>query len=324
MLDVVALGELLIDFSHIGTSSKNNDLFEANPGGAPANVLACLAKLGMKTGFIGKVGDDLFGKKLQLALEDASISTEGLIMDKNLNTTLAFIHLDDDGERDFTFYREHSADIYLYPEDINLEMLNTRIFHFGSLSLTDEPARTATKYALSKVNKEHTLVSYDPNLRPRLWKNLKQAKMQILDVMEEADVVKLSDEELEFLTGSKDLAKGCEVLVKKYNLHMIFVTLGAKGCYYKVGTLDGFVPGFSVKTIDTTGAGDAFFGGVLYKILQSRKTLSEWNHEKMIDTSLFANAVGALTTTKRGAISAIPSLEDILSFLSLESTTLDN
>jgi fructokinase len=319
MFDVVALGELLMDVTHIGQSQQKNDLFEANPGGAPANVVGCLAKLGLKVGFIGKVGNDHFGYRLKDALEGMGVCTKGLVMDQEARTTLAFVHLLANGERAFTFYRGYGADTLLRPDEIDPSMFNTRVVHFGSLSLTDEPARSATLYALHEARKRNVLVSYDPNLRPRLWRGLGEARQAILSVMDQADIVKVSEEELEFLTGIDDVVAGSRRMFSDYNLKMLLVTLGDRGCYFRTAGLEDHVPGFAVSTVDTTGAGDAFLGGILYGILSHRKRLQEWDREDVTAAVRFANAVGALSTTKNGAIPAMPSLEEIHRFLACAS-----
>lgn len=311
MFDVVALGELLIDFTPAGISENGNVLFERNPGGAPANVVACLATLGKRTGFVGKVGDDDFGRFLRQVLIDRGISTQGLLLDVGEQTTLAFVHLQPDGERSFSFYRRPGADTRLRPDEIPPEMLDTRIFHFGSLSLTAEPARSATKAALRLVRDKNILISYDPNLRPPLWQSLDEARGEMLDVMHMADLVKISLEELEFLTGSTDLEGASQSLQQDYDLKMLLVTLGKEGCYYRLGDLCGHVPGFKVQSIDATGAGDAFLGAILFQILKLDKDLTDWTGEDLIRSVRFANATGALATTKKGAIPAMPSLDEI-------------
>lgn len=311
MYDVVALGELLIDFTPEGKSENGNMLFERNPGGAPANVLACLAKLGKRTSFIGKVGEDEFGRFLRQVLIDKGIAVDGLAMDREVNTTLAFVHLQADGERSFSFYRNPGADTRLKPEEIKEEMFDARIFHFGSLSLTDEPARSATITALNMAKDTKLLVSYDPNLRPHLWPNLDEARTQILSVIDQADIVKVSGEELKFLTDSEDIKDGSERLYQEYGLRMLLVTLGKDGCYYRLGDFCGQVPGFKVNTIDTTGAGDAFLGGILFQIFQRENKIEHWTAEEIAMSVEFANAIGALVTTRKGAIPAMPNLAEI-------------
>lgn len=322
MSDVVALGEVLIDFTPAGSSENGNVLFECNPGGAPANVLACLAKLHKQTSFIGKVGDDQFGQFLRDVLINKGISTEGLVVDTQVNTTLAFVHLQEDGERSFSFYRKPGADTNLKPEEVKEAMLNTRIFHFGSLSLTDEPARSATLAALRYAKAKNALVSYDPNLRPALWPTLDEARTQILRVMDQADIVKISGEELAFLTECEDIQLGSEKLCQEYRLSMLLVTLGKEGCYYRVGALSGQVPGFEVRTIDATGAGDAFLGGILFQILERDKDLTQWTAEEIWTSVQFANAIGALVTTKKGAMPAMPSRSEIDQLLRMDKTSV--
>lgn len=315
MFDVVALGELLVDFTPAGISESGNVLFERNPGGAPANVVACLAKLGRRTGLIGKVGDDDFGRFLRQVLIDKGVSPQGLLLDPKEQTTLAFVHLQPDGERSFSFYRKPGADTRLRPEEIARELLDTRIFHFGSLSLTAEPARSATKAALRLVRDKNILVSYDPNLRPPLWPSLDEARGEMLDVMHMADLVKISLEELEFLTGSTDLEGASQSLQQDYDLKMLLVTLGKEGCYYRLGDLCGHVPGFKVRSIDATGAGDAFLGAMLFQIVRLDKDLAAWTADDLVASIRFANATGALATTKKGAIPAMPSLHEIKQLL---------
>lgn len=311
MYDVVALGELLIDFTPSGSSPNGNRLFEQNPGGAPANVLACLANLGKKTGFIGKVGDDEFGNYLMRVLRNHHIGMEGLFVDDKVNTTLAFVHLKENGDRSFSFYRNPGADTCLRPEEITEELLQTKIFHFGSLSLTDEPARSATLYALRLAEENKAFISYDPNWRPPLWPSLPEAKKQILQVMGMVDLLKISEEEMMFLVGTDDCLEGTSQLYDQFGLQAILVSLGANGCFYRVGEITGHVPGYAVKTIDTTGAGDGFLGGVLFQLLERGTDLSQWTRSDVEDSIRFANAIGALVTTKRGAIPAMPSMGQI-------------
>ena len=315
MYDVVALGELLIDFTPAGRSKNGNQLFECNPGGAPANVLACLAMLGKKTRFIGKVGDDQFGHFLRDVLTEKGICTKGLVLDAEANTTLAFVHLREDGDRSFSFYRKPGADTRLQPEEIDEALFDAPIFHFGSLSLTHEPARSATLEALRLAQEKRMLVSYDPNLRPPLWPSLEEAKRQMLAVMDQADIVKISHEELEFLIGSSDLEAASAELYHDYGLKLLLVTLGKDGCYYRLGDFSGHVPGFTVYAVDTTGAGDAFLGGMLYEVLRRRKDLDAWTATELADSVRFANAIGALVTTRKGGIPAMPSLQEVEGFL---------
>ncbi len=311
MYECVALGELLIDFTPAGISSNGNLLFERNPGGAPANVAVCLANLGRKTALISKVGNDEFGHYLRDVLIKHNVSIAGLVSDTENKTTLAFVHLTKEGERSFSFYRKPGADSTLHPEEVMEEVLRTKLFHFGSLSLTNDPARSATWLALRTARKNKALVSFDPNLRLELWPSQNAAKDQIFKAMRRVDVVKVSLDELRFLTGSNDLALGSNLLMDKYGITALFVTLGAIGCYYRVGRLSGMVPGFKVRTIDSTGAGDAFFAGILYMILEEERDITRWEQSRVQDAVRFANAIGALVTTRKGAIPAMPNLSEV-------------
>lgn len=316
MYDVTALGELLIDFTPTGHSDKGNILFETNPGGAPANVLVALSRLNMKTAFIGKVGNDQFGHILKAVLQDQNIDTSNLLFSETVNTTLAFVHLDEKGDRSFSFYRNPGADIMLEKNEIMEETIKqSRIFHFGSLSLTNEPSATATITALEFAKKHKVLISYDPNLRIPLWRSLDEAKQQIKKGFQYADIVKLSEEELEFLTGCRDVIKGTEILQEQYGTSVIFVTLGQNGCFYRNKHVYGNKEGFKANVVDTTGAGDAFVGGALYKLLKMNKTLDLLNHTDFEEMITIANAMGALTTEGKGGIPSIPSMEQLVDFL---------
>jgi len=312
MYDVVAIGELLIDFAPGGTTPEGTVLFERNPGGAPGNVLAILAKLGKKTALISKVGKDQFGEYLISVIKNIGSETMGIVTTEEANTTLAFVHLDESGDRSFSFYRKPGADMLLTEKDVNNELVNnTRIFHFGSVSMTHEPSRSATFHAVKTARNNGALISYDPNLRPSLWESMDEAKNIIDKGLGYADILKVSEEELEFITGIADLSEGSEYIREKYGIQLILVTMGAKGCFYRLGSFTGRLNTYDVKTVDTTGAGDAFTGAFLYKLLESGKSpaqLDKTEMEKMID---FANAAGSLATTKKGAIPAMPSLAEI-------------
>jgi fructokinase len=312
MFDVVAIGELLIDFTPAGKSPKGNPIFEANPGGAPGNVLAALSKLGMKTAFIGKVGNDQFGRELAETLRNCGVDTSGLVFSDTVRTTLAFVHLDSSGERFFSFFRNPGADMTISPEEVNFELVeNTRIFHFGTLSMTHEPARTATLQAVIKAKNAGSMVSFDPNLRKSLWDRINDAKEMMAKGMELADIVKLSEEELQFLTGMKDCEEGSRELWKTYGNRLIFVTLGSRGCFYRMNGVTGYRPGYRVPVKDTTGAGDAFLGAVLYRILSGNVDLSNCQPSLLEEIADFSNAAGALVTTGLGAIPSMPTLEQI-------------
>ncbi len=309
---LAALGELLIDFTPAGQSQQGGVLFERNPGGAPANVLVVVSKLGLSGVFMGKVGQDAFGEFLRDTLVQQKVDTEGLIMTTEANTTLAFVHLDEDGDRSFSFYRNPGADMLLKENEIDEEILsNSALFHFGSVSMTKEPARSATLKAAEKAKALGKTISYDPNLRPPLWGNLEEAKEVISQGLPYADILKISEEELEFLTDEKDPETGSKVLYDKYKTSIILVTLGPDGCFYRNGQKTGHSSGFKVNSVDTTGAGDAFLGGFLYKFIKSGKAVFDFDEVELREAIKFANAMGALTTTKRGAIPAIPSMDEV-------------
>ncbi len=309
--DITALGELLIDFTENGISQQGNVLLEANPGGAPCNVLAMLAKLGKKTAFIGKVGQDRFGSLLKEAIESVGIHAEGLIMDKEMHTTLAFVHTYPDGDRDFSFYRNPGADMMLKREEVPCDIImNSRIFHFGSLSFTHAGVKEASMYAIQCAKEAGALVSFDPNLREPLWDDLKDAKEAIGYGMACCDILKISDNELIFITGETDYDKGAFILQEKYKIPLVCVTLGKEGsrAYYKGMKITG-KPFVQENTIETTGAGDTFTGCMLDMVLEKGlDCLTEGDIRRML---LFANAGASLVTTKRGALKVMPDREEI-------------
>lgn len=315
MPEVVALGEVLIDFTPVGRSGAGNPIFERNPGGAPANVLSLLAKLGISTAFIGKVGDDMFGNFLRNTLSSTGIDTTGLVMSKAYNTTLAFVELDECGDRSFGFIRNHGADKMLKQDEIDFSLLNgAKVFHFGGVTLTDEPARGTTFAVARKAKELGVTISYDPNFRPPLWKD--DAKEVLLEGLKLADIVKLSDEECRLLSGRDDLAEGTEYLMDTYGTKLVFVTLGPEGSAARFGSNFEKQKTFEeVKTIDTTGAGDAFLGGILYCLLQSGKNFSQITTNDIHQYMRFANAAGSLVTTKKGALLSMPALSQIRELL---------
>ena len=317
--DVTALGELLIDFTENGVSDQGNPMLEANPGGAPCNVLAMLQKLGKKTSFIGKVGSDQFGRMLKETIESVGIDSENLIMDEEVHTTLAFVHTFEDGDRDFSFYRNPGADMMLAVEDVQRERIETsKIFHFGTLSSTHEQCRAATRFALRCAKDADVLVSFDPNLREPLWADLEDAKREIAYGLECADVVKISDNEVVFMTGEEDYERAARILKEKYQIPLLFVTLGRDGSRAYYNDLRVEVPGFiQENTIETTGAGDTFTGCVLSKILDfgGIKALTE---EQLKEMLVFANAGASLITTRRGALRVMPEEEEILALMQEE------
>lgn len=309
--DVTALGELLIDFTETGTSEQGNPLLEANPGGAPCNVLAMLNKLGKKTAFIGKVGNDAFGKMLAKTVSESGTDISGLIYDREVPTTLAFVHTLEGGEREFGFYRSPGADMMLSRSEVKEELLtNTRIFHFGSLSLTHPGPRDATQYAVETAKNSGALISFDPNLREPLWESLDDARKQIEYGLSVCDILKISDNEIEFVTGISDYDNAVEKLRERFGIPLIFLTLGSDGSRayfsdYRVENSD--MP--DVKTIEKTGAGDTFGGCALNFVL-------EYGFEGLNEKSLsyilsFANAAASLITTRKGALKVMPSKKEV-------------
>ena len=311
MFDVVALGELLIDFTPHGQSDNGNVLFERNPGGAPANVLVMLSKLGLKTSFISKVGRDDFGKFLNETLLSYQVDTTGLVMTDEVNTTLAFVHLHSDGDRSFSFYRKPGADITLEEREVNYDLIDrAKLFHFGSVSMTSEPARQATLSAVQYAKDKGLLISYDPNLRESLWEDMGEAKKVITDSLQFANILKLSEEELYFVCDTSDCVEGTAALYEDYGIPLIFVTLGDKGCFFRYKDQTETIASYTVSVVDTTGSGDAFFGALLYKILEETNT-EKMDMETLKSSVRFANAAGALAATKRGGIPSLPNSKDI-------------
>lgn len=309
--DVLALGELLIDFTPVGKAASGGAVFEQNPGGAPANVLAALARLGGRAAFIGKVGRDQFGNFLRDVLIANGIDAQGLRYTAKASTTLAFVHLDSSGNRSFSFCRKPGADILLEAREVDLTLLEQcSVFHFGSLSLTNEPARSATLHAAKQAKRLGKIISYDPNWRPPLWRNAAAAKKGMELGLVYCDVIKVSETELEFLTGEPDIPRAASRLAD-IGIQTVLVTLGADGCYFKCRAGAGHVPSYPVKAVDTTGAGDAFLGAFLFRLCRSGKSPDELLEDEMIDMVRFANAVGALCTTRKGAISAMPEPEEV-------------
>ena len=312
--DVIALGELLIDFTMNGQSEQGNNMFEACPGGAPCNVLALLNKMGKKTAFIGKVGKDQFGALLRDTITEAGIDASNLMVDENVNTTLAVVHTFPDGDREFSFYRNPGADMMLTADEVNPEVVkDTKVFHFGTLSMTHEGVREATKKAVETAKANGCLVSFDPNLRPPLWSSLDLAKEQMEYGFGKCDILKISDNEIQFVSGKEDYDEGIAYLQETYNIPLILLTMGKDGsrAYYKGMRVER--PGFSVKAIETTGAGDTFCGSSLnYLVDHDFENLTE---EQLGEMLTFANAAAALVTTKKGAIKAMPVKEEVLELI---------
>lgn len=312
MIDVTALGELLIDFACRSTDAEGYPVMEAHPGGAPANFLAALTKFGAKTALLGKVGTDAFGKLLTGTLQKAGIETRGLVASGDVFTTLAFVTFDGHGDREFSFSRKPGADTCLTFEELDFSLIDeAKVFHFGTLSLTDEPARSATYKAVTYAKNKGKLITYDPNLRKPLWKDLETAREQLLWGLSQADVVKISDDEVEFLFGL-DVEAGADHILQQFGVKLVFVTCGPRGCFFKNARAEGMVPGLSsLCVIDTTGAGDIFGGSAVWKLLQTGKNPEDLTGEDLRDIVGFACTSAGLSTTKSGGISSVAEYDEI-------------
>ncbi|CVI67282.1 MAG TPA: carbohydrate kinase [Candidatus Anaerobutyricum stercoris] len=313
--DVTALGELLIDFTENGTSAQGNPVLEANPGGAPCNVLSMLNRLGHKTNFIGKIGKDMFGDQLEAALKEVGIGTDGLKRDDEVHTTLAFVHTAPDGDREFSFYRNPGADMMLSENDVDAEQIkNSTIFHFGSLSMTDEVCRKATRKAIAIAEEAGILMSYDPNLREPLWKSMDLAKEQISYGLEHCNILKISDNEIQWLTGREDYDEGIAMVQEKYNIPLILLSLGKTGSRAYTKNCRVEVPAFiQENTIETTGAGDTFGACILHYVLEHG--WKEYSEEELKEMLTFANAAASIVTTRKGALRVMPTKEEVEAML---------
>ncbi|MCR5603338.1 MAG: carbohydrate kinase [Lachnospiraceae bacterium] len=315
--DVVALGELLIDMTMNGKSEQGNALYEANPGGAPCNVLAMLKKLGHKVAFIGKVGDDIFGHELKGVLDEVGIDSDGLIIDKEARTTLAFVKTFEDGDRDFSFYRNPGADMLLKKDEIDADLISSaEIFHFGTLSMTHKEVREATLYAVNEAKKSGALISFDPNLREPLWNSLDEAKEQVLNGLKYCDILKISDNEIQWLTGKDDYTEGVEWIYERFDVSLVTVSLGKNGslAFYRKDRNSEYIKAEAASfinrdTIETTGAGDTFGGCVLHYILM--KGLDGPGESGLKEMLTFANAAASIITTRRGALRVMPEPDEI-------------
>ena len=316
MPDITALGELLIDFTLCHTDEEGYPTMAAHPGGAVANLLAAAAKFGAETALLGKVGDDAFGKILRNTMENAGIGTAGLLTDKSVFTTLAFVTLDEKGDRSFSFARKPGADTCITFEELDLSILeDTKIFHFGTLSLTDEPARTATQKAIAYAKARGKLITCDPNLRKPLWSSEEDARKQMLWSLQQADVVKISDDEVRFLFGL-DAQAGAEHILTHFAPQLVFVTCGAQGCYFQNRQARGHVPGLSgLQVVDTTGAGDIFGGSALWKLLQFGKAPQDLTEHELQEMTRFACTAASLSTRYPGGISSVPDYGEVLRYL---------
>ncbi|NLI54918.1 MAG: carbohydrate kinase [Clostridiales bacterium] len=315
MFDIVALGELLIDFTYHGVSPAGMKLFEQNPGGAVANVLAAAARLGERTAFVGKVGADMHGTFLKETLEQAGIDSTGLVSSEEYFTTLAFVDLSDSGERTFSFARKPGADTQLTAQEVKSSVVtSTRILHIGSLSLTDEPARDATYHAVKLAKSRGATISYDPNYRAPLWPDEGTAKCEMRGMLEYVDIMKLSDEETLLLTDQPEPEDAAQFL-NDIGIPCVAVTLGKKGALVSIGGRSMTVPGYRHPAVDTTGAGDAFWGGFLHRMLKLGKTPRELTLEEAADCANWGNAVATCCVQKRGAIPAMPTLDAVVTLM---------
>lgn len=310
MFDFIGIGEILIDFTPAGVNGASA-LFQQNLGGAVTNVSCAMAKFGWHSGFIGKAGCDGFGVFCAETLRGLGVDVTGLRLSDSHGTTLAFVHLSDTGDRSFSFYRKHSADVSLETSEVNLEMAeNTRIFHFGGVSLTDEPARSATLYAVHRAREAGALISFDPNLRLNLWDSPAEARTVLLDVLPLADVVKLSAEEQLFLFDTVDETALYDIQ-KRFGMKILVVTRAEKGATALVNERLFDSPTYDVEVVDTTGAGDCFLAGVLHGFLKLGKSVDAITEEEIERILAFANAAGSLVCREKGAVNALPSLAEV-------------
>lgn len=318
--DVVALGELLIDFTENGASGQGNPVYEANPGGAPCNVLAMLGKLGRKTAFIGKVGQDIFGNRLKAVLEEQGICTSGLVMDGEARTTLAFVETLPGGDRDFSFYRNPGADMLLREEELREELLHSAgIFHFGTLSMTHEGVRGATRKAVAIARQSGALLSFDPNLRPPLWASMEEAREQVAYGLSQCHILKISDNELRWFTGEQDFDAGIRCLRDQYDIPLILLSMGRDGSRAYSGELRVEVPAFLQEdTVETTGAGDTFGACCLHHILEYG--LEGLTRERLVRMLTFANGAASIITTRKGALRVMPTGEEVEKFIAQKSS----
>lgn len=313
--DVIAMGELLVDFTENGISEQGNPILEANPGGAPCNVLSMLQRLGKKTAFIGKVGQDAFGRMLTDVIREQGINADNLLVDETVPTTLAFVHTQQDGDRSFSFYRNPGADMMLRWNEIDEELLgDTKIFHFGTLSMTDEQIADTTKKAVQKAKNDGAIISFDPNLRPPLWRNLEDAKCQMWYGISQCDILKISDDEIAFLTETTDIDAGVAEILKKFSPTLICATMGKHGskAYYK-GKSVFCTPFLREDTIETTGAGDTFMACVLNAVLE--KGMEALTEDDLLEMLKFANAASSIITTRKGALKVMPQKQEIIAVM---------
>ncbi|UTE77019.1 MULTISPECIES: aminoimidazole riboside kinase [unclassified Rossellomorea] len=305
---IISLGEALIDFIPL---DKNNSTYQKSPGGAPANVSVGLARLGARSTFLGKVGDDVLGRFLHETLREYGVSTNQMLLTSDVRTGVVFVTNGEGGERSFDFYIDPSADRFLQVSDIDEEdFISHKILHFGSISMISSPAKEATHHAVKVAKENGLLVSYDPNLRLGLWDSEENARAMIKSMLSEADVVKISEEELEFITGEKEIEAGIRKLTS-YHIPFLIITMGAEGSYVCIGDDRQYVPAMKVKAVDTTGAGDAFVSGILYSLHEYQGRIESLSIEEAAEMARFAAVSGALTASTKGAMTALPSLEEV-------------
>lgn len=314
MFDILTIGEILIDLTQSGISENGIPIYNANPGGAPANVAVAASRLGASAAFIGKVGNDAYGEFLCETLEKNNVNTDGVVVDNSANTTLAVVSVNERGERDFAFYRKNSADTLLFENEITDQQLsNTHILHFGSVSLTDEPSRTATLSAVRRAKAFGATITYDPNYRQRLWNSEAEAVEQMKKPLSFVDILKVSDEEIPLICKTDNIEEAARQLCEKYGITLVLVTLGAKGAYYRFKDYDGVVPGVKITVADTNGAGDTFFGAFLSRMAYMKKyNPSKLSKEDIKQFLVFANRAAAITTSRSGAIPAMPTLDEVV------------
>ena len=313
MFDILTVGEILIDLTQSGVSENGIPIYSANPGGAPANVAVAASRLGASAAFIGKVGNDAYGKFLLKTLKINNVNTDGVIVSNSANTTLAVVSVNEKGERGFAFYRKNSADTLLSENEITDKQLgNTHILHFGSVSLTDEPSRTATLSAVKRAKALGATITYDPNYRASLWNSEAEAVKQMKNPLSLVDVLKVSDEEIPLICRTDNIEEAAKQLCERYDIKLVLVTLGAKGAYYRFKDMTGIAEGINVTVADTNGAGDTFFGAFLSRMAHIKKyNPSELSEEDIKQALAFANRAAAITTSRSGAIPAMPNLDEV-------------
>ena len=319
MAKLCAFGELLCDVTPYGTSDRGFPVYEFNPGGAPANVAVALRNLGIESSFMGQVGNDHFGQFLRNTLITKQVDVDALLMSDAYPTSLAIVSNKADGDRSFSFYRKHNADVMVELKNIFMhKIMEADVFHVGSVSMSDEPSRTTTFELMNYAKSQKKIISFDPNLRVLLWDDLNDAKLQIEKGLQLADIVKLSEEELFFLTDNNDVPAACAMLMGIYDIPILLITFGAEGCATYHQDVYQHIPSFKVDAIDTTGAGDGFFGGFLSQWMKQGMKM-KLSSRDLASFCRFANACGAIATTQKGAIGSLATEEDVLAFLEVHN-----